>query len=608
MGALCTHIIIQEEMPHFCGRCKMKKTKLFFLAALCAGLLSFLAFMPEYSTLADTDTVAATDAVDDAPVPCFTKESVTVYVGWEQYLSDILDISENAVIKYKSSKSKIATVDDDGRITGIKPGKATIKATIKDNGQKYTAELKVTVKNPYSEITASTTAISVGTPFCFDLKRVGHNEPVTWTLEGSQYASIEATSPTGCRLSGKAPGDVVLHAESNGTVFDLPVKIIEGTGNVYFINPNSDPYYTGYMKYGTYNSKTKGYYLLRSYLEMLEKQKGGVLVLEPGNYVITNTLCIPSNTTIYLKDGAHIIKSKDTGTTGLTATRSLFHLASFTNAAKTGAFKGYGGEHDIYFIGEGNAAIDMNSLNCAAIVVAHCSNLTIRGIRFLNLNGNHFIELDATKNASISGCFFSGAVESNSTRKEAINLDTPDKNTNGFIQNWTSYDCTPNNGVYIFDNVFYNLESAIGTHKYTEGKPHQNVNIYHNTFIDVTTYAIRCMNWNSPNITENVIMLTSVPEEERIGIICNGAVNPNITENRFEGYTTPISFYHWQNQGSGSNYNPIYNSIDQKCIGVLSRNYIRNCVNTYIEYYPTFEDFDEETIIKYDFSPDYILS
>lgn len=572
----------------------MKTKKTLFLMAAAVLFLVLTALLPDYRAFAE------------AP-PTFSKGAVTVYVGWEPYLSDISNISEEATIKYKSSKSKIAKVDEDGRITGLKPGKATITATVKDNGEKYKTELKVTVKNPYSEITASTTAISIGTPFEFDLERFGHNEPVTWTLEGNQYASIEATSPTGCRLSGTAPGNVVLHAETCGTVLDLPVKVIEGTGNVYYINPDSEPYYPGYMKYSTYNAKTKGYYLLRSYLEMLEKQKGGVLILQAGDYVVTNTLCVPSNTTIYLENGARIVKSKDTGTTSLTATRSLFHLASFTNAAKTGAFKGYGGEHDIYFLGEGNAAIDMDSLNCAAIVVAHSNHLTIRGINFLNLNGNHFIELDATKNASISGCFFSGAVESNSTRKEAINLDTPDRNTNGFIQNWTSYDGTPNNGVYIYDNVFYNLESAIGTHKYTEGKAHKNVNIYHNTFIDVRTYAVRCMNWDRPNIRNNLIMLTTNPEEERLAIICNGAVNPVITENRFEGYTTPISFYHWQNQGSGENYNPVYNSIDGDCISKLTSNYIKNCENNYIEYYPEFDNFDEDTVIKYEFRTEYLL-
>lgn len=539
--------------------------------------------------------------------PTFTVGAKTLYVGFKSYYSELSLTEETAVITYKSSDKKVAIVDEDGKITGVAPGTADITAVIRQNGKKYKTAMKVTVKNPYSKLSASTEGLAVGSSFRFELTRYGHREPVTWTLDGAQYASIKAGSSTDCILTGIAPGFVTLRAETNGSVFTVRVRICEGTGKVYFISPDSDPYYTSYKKYSTYNKYTKHYYLLRSYLEYFDKAGGGILVLKAGTYTITNTLCIPSNTTILLEDGAKIVKSYETGTSSLTYTRSLFQTVSYTNSSKTGVFSGYNGEKNINILGEGNATIDLNDLNCAGVVAAHCSNLKISGIRFLNMHTNHFIELDASYNVTISGNYFSGYSQSSTTRKEAINLDTPDLETGGFSQNWTSYDGTPNSRVTIVDNVFYNLESAIGTHKYTEDKQHSNITIARNTFIDMHTYAVRCMNWKNSTITDNYIVLLEEPEEERIGIICNGMAGTIIKGNRFERYTIPISLYHWQNQGSGSVYAPIYNELDADSILALRSNYVYNCKNNYVEYYSEFDNFSSEKMIKCKIFESYII-
>jgi len=44
---------------------------------------------------------------------------------------------------------------------------------------------------------------------------------------------------------------------------------------VFMINPESLPYGKSFNYYSTYNSYTKHYYLLRSYLEKLESTGGG---------------------------------------------------------------------------------------------------------------------------------------------------------------------------------------------------------------------------------------------------------------------------------------------------------------------------------------------
>ena len=220
------------------------------------------------------------------------------------------------------------------------------------------------------------------------------------------------------------------------------------------------------------------------------------------------------------------------------------------------------------------------------------------------MNTYHFIEIDATYNAAIKNNYFYGAAESATTRKEAINVDTPDKNTGGFNQLWTSYDKTANKNVYIMDNVFYNVECGIGTHKYSEGSAHKNITILRNTFIDCKTYAIRCMNWETPVIRDNAFIYSTLPEYSKISILVNGSTNPLITENRFENIETPISFFHWYNTGYGAEYAPIYNTLDTKYAEACNHNYAVNVTNPYWEYYSVLDDFSDDHLEKNTFVDD----
>lgn len=526
----------------------------------------------------------------------FGDKSKTLYVGWESYYSEIFGVSEDASITFRSKNEKVATVDSEGVITPVKKGKTRIYADINENGKTSKCSIKITVAEPFSRITDYSDVMTLDSRYTFKLERTGHAEPVTWTLEGEGLAEIEAVSPTDCSIHTLKPGFVTLTAECRGEKASFRIKIYNGTGELFIISPDSEPYKGWYKTYNTYNKKTKGYYLLRSYLERLDSLKGGVLVLKCGKYTVTNTLCIPSNTTIILEDGATIVKTDDTGTKNLTATASLFQTVSYTNSAKDGVFKGYKGEHDIKILGEGTATIDLNNIACQGIAAAHCNRLTVSGISFKNMNTYHFIELAGNANVDIIGNYFYGYSESKTTRKEAINLDTPDAETHGFNQRWTSLDKTPNKNITISDNVFYNVECGIGTHKYTEDKPHTNVKILRNTFIDSATYSIRCMNWESPMIMDNSFIYSQPIESAEITIILNGVKDPVITSNLFENLETPISFYHWKNTGYGKDYAPVYNEVSELCMNLLKSNYLVNVTNPYFEYYRVLDDYSEDNL------------
>lgn len=545
--------------------------------------------------------------------PAVTESKITLFPDYEDYQIELTGLEEESTVSFSSTKPSVASVDEEGLVTAHKKGSTTIKVKVSQNSKKYTLKLKVTVKDPYYSVTASTEGIFVNDSFTFTVDTHGYDGDVKWTLAGSQYANLSAVSDSDCKVSGIAPGYVTLKLETLGQTETFSIRIYEGSGSLFVIHPNTAPYYSSYKSRSDYNKNTKHYFLIRSYLEKLSATGGGMLVLKEGTYTITNTLCIPSNTTILLEDGVKIVKSDYTGVSWLPATGSLFQTVAYSHTSTP--FSGYKGEHDIAIIGEGGATIDINNIMCGAIVCCHVTNLTVKGIRFLNMNTYHFIELDATKNAVISGNYFAGCTASTTARKEAINIDTPDELTHGFNQTWSSFDKTPVKNIYITDNVFENLESAIGTHKYSEDKYHTDVNISGNTFINMSAYAIRAMNWKNPVIIGNVFYNTrdfslqmTITEDgdtstlRKGTIMLNGVVGPVITGNLFENCANPITAYHWKNFGAGKSYAITYNDLSEADIAKMKKNRIIDCDTDYIEYFYLYKDFTSETLTMYHFT------
>ncbi|MER2263391.1 MAG: right-handed parallel beta-helix repeat-containing protein, partial [Psychrobacillus sp.] len=233
----------------------------------------------------------------------------------------------------------------------------------------------------------------------------------------------------------------------------FPTGSIEAKAETYTINPTSDTYNHKFESYPTYNSHTKHYYLLRSYLEQLEKINGGTLIIEKGTYTVSNVLFVPSNVTVKLEDGAKLVNSDKTGTSELDADKSLFHLIRPSLGKEEGVYGKHEGEKNISFIGAGTATMDLNfDKDAIAIIAGHNKNLKIENIHFTNMYSGHFIEIDATQNAVISNNKFTNSKASPTEIKEAINIDTPDKLTNGWSSAWSKFDKTPNNNMLIENN------------------------------------------------------------------------------------------------------------------------------------------------------------
>lgn len=372
------------------------------------------------------------------------------------------------------------------------------------------------------------------------------------------------------------------------------------------INEKSEPFQNAFKNYSTYNDTTKQYYVLRSYLEQLERTGGGILTLESGTYRICNTLYIPSHVTLLFQDGVTIVKTEETGQSDLTSSKSIFQLVAPSKAKTAGAYGGYEGETDITIQGTGTVVIDLGFIQDAiGIVLGHNTEVTISGITFRNMYSGHFIELDASSEVTIRQNNFLHHKPSATGIKEAINLDTPDRSTGGFNAIWTKFDGTPNRNILIHGNTFDDLERAIGTHKYTQGKYHENVQIIDNKISNTTSDAIRILNWTAPVIKGNEIRTVAGGSGTDRAILASGLKAPVITGNSFIDVSRPIQLMPWKNSEEGEGYEITYNELTYENIDLMLKNTLTRCGETFIRINRTYNVFDRDTDRFY-YSSEYI--
>ena len=111
----------------------MKKNRLF---------LSFIFVLALILGLSVTSSLRA----NAASKPAVSKKKVTIYTDSDPYTIKIKNLSDSATIKYKSSNKKIITVSKKGVVKPVSTGKASVKATVTQNGNTYKLKTVFTVK------------------------------------------------------------------------------------------------------------------------------------------------------------------------------------------------------------------------------------------------------------------------------------------------------------------------------------------------------------------------------------------------------------------------------------------------------------------------------
>lgn len=528
-------------------------------------------------------------------------------------------------VKWSSSNKKIASISSDGKITATGPGTATITCKATDGSNVYkTAKVTVTQDVTKIELDKTSATITAESTLCLQpaiTPSNASNKTLTWSSSNTKVAQVSSDGVVTALQSGTA---IITCTSTDGSKKSATCNITvkkKSVDTTYTINPDSDTYNSAYKTASTYNDLTKHYYLLRSYMEALEANGGGTLLLEAGTYTITNVIYVPSNTKVIFDEG--VVLKKEISST-ITEAASIFQLVEPSFPKNGSEVKyGYDGAHDITFEGLGDATIDMqamtksNSIGSMGIVMGHCQNITIRNLNFVNMSPNgHFIELNSSKNVLVENCTFNGNVTNGS--KEAINIDSTDAVTQGFNHSWSSHDLTCVDTVTITNCDFYNLKSAIGTHKYsvayitssnedledssdqvtdtTIQQYHKNVVIENCYFEKVgnvkdSDSAIRMENWANALVENNTFYNCYY-----YALRCYGVDNPTIRNNTFQYKDTSqraILFRSKVNTGTGSEYPRTYN------LNLFEENFIYNktnaSLNVRIYTYDDTKTEDKET-------------
>ena len=279
------------------------------------------------------------------------------------------------------------------------------------------------------------------------------------------------------------------------------------------ITPKTQTPNKNLRKSNTYTKQLRNYWVMSYYMQLFEKMGGGTITLKKGTYQLPVSVKVPSNVTIVLEDGVIVKKTRKTGTSRVSSNTPLFQMVSPNKYKKKNAVKRYNGTKNVSIVGKGTAILDMSYVpHSCAIIMAQNQNMSFSGITFQHLNG-HAFELDASKNVTIDNCVFKNGKGGKTT--EAINLDTPDKNTGGFGFRWSKFDKTPNNGVTISNCTFSNVVRGIGTHKYSQTSSgqnvmHSNITIVNNTFEKIKGLegCVVPYNWEHVTIEENTFIGT----------------------------------------------------------------------------------------------------
>lgn len=186
-------------------------------------------------------TVASSDESmpePDAPVVPLKKitlrmQAKSVHVGQTLPIEIVLDPTDATVkaFTYKSSNSKVAAVDENGVVIGIKAGKATITVTAAD-GSKKKASISLKITQPPTGMHFSRPDVRVGVKSHTTISAI--MEPknavkgeVTWVSSDPSIATVEGTS-TKAKIYGHKWGRCTVTATTKEGGYNASIHVNVG--------------------------------------------------------------------------------------------------------------------------------------------------------------------------------------------------------------------------------------------------------------------------------------------------------------------------------------------------------------------------------------------
>lgn len=136
---------------------------------------------------------------------------------------------------------------------------------------------------------------------------------------------------------------------------------------------------------------------------------------------------------------------------------------------------------------------------------AHCKNLLIQNAVFKSCVNTHLMEVAALDGFTVRNCTFQDGYRASgkksSLANEAIQIDITEKK---HFQAVASQIITSRN-ITIENNTFKNVLRGVGSHTEWVGLPITNVKITGNTFTDIPSIAIECLNYQNCLVENNTL-------------------------------------------------------------------------------------------------------
>lgn len=142
----------------------------------------------------------------------------------------------NNTTSWKSSNNKVATVSDDGLVTAVSNGSATITATFK--GKKITSNITVVGISDDSFVLEyngrfSATSMTHGGRF-LKLYITGTKDKVTWSSSNTKVATVDSKG----KVIAQGPGTAKITATINGSKISSNVKVLQMQDNLVELSVN----------------------------------------------------------------------------------------------------------------------------------------------------------------------------------------------------------------------------------------------------------------------------------------------------------------------------------------------------------------------------------
>ncbi|MBP3270061.1 MAG: Ig-like domain-containing protein [Bacteroidales bacterium] len=205
------------------------------VTAVKAGTATITATSADGSNKSASCTVTVTAKNVAVTGVAFTEKTASVVEGEKVTLKITItpDNATNKGIKYTSSDTKVATVDANGTVTGVKKGKATITVTTEDGGKTDKCEVTVTGKpTPVTSVKINRSvlnleigeaAILVATVSPTDAT----NKNVTWSTSDESICTVDQNG----EVTGVKVGTVKITAttEDGGKTAECEVNVKEAS-------------------------------------------------------------------------------------------------------------------------------------------------------------------------------------------------------------------------------------------------------------------------------------------------------------------------------------------------------------------------------------------